>query len=248
MQSGAKAGLPLAPDGRDGASQTKPPMSHHASAGAPVRPSLALLALAVGLILYNVDQNLAARGLPVVRFPEPSRRLRHSDPGYRVLAARHLRGRGTRRHREHPRRFRARRRDCHDSRLPGGAALLSPNLLLAPAALAIVELIRNTPQLLQILFIYTVILRALPAARDSLSLGGLVFLNVRGLFLPAIRPIRAHRCRGFCSLRTCGSFCRRSGSAPSSSRWAGADVSSSQRLRRAASASRLPLRDGRAAA
>ena len=68
----------------------------------------------------------------------------------------------------------------------GGAALLSTNPLLARIALGLVELIRNTPQLLQILFFYTVILRTLPAARDSLALGGLVFLNVRGLFLPAV--------------------------------------------------------------
>jgi general L-amino acid transport system permease protein len=68
----------------------------------------------------------------------------------------------------------------------GGAALLSPNPILARSTQGFVELIRNTPQLLQILFVYTVTLRSLPSARDSLSVGGAVFLNVRGLFVPAI--------------------------------------------------------------
>ncbi|HKH33262.1 MAG TPA: ABC transporter permease subunit [Beijerinckiaceae bacterium] len=67
-----------------------------------------------------------------------------------------------------------------------GAMLLSSNPILARSTQAFTELIRNTPQLLQILFVYTVILRALPSARESLSLGGAVFLNVRGLFIPAI--------------------------------------------------------------
>ncbi|WP_460452364.1 amino acid ABC transporter permease [Alsobacter sp. SYSU BS001988] len=69
-----------------------------------------------------------------------------------------------------------------------GACLLSPNPLLARVVQGAVELVRNTPQLLQILFVYTVLLRALPAARDSLSAGGLIFLNVRGLFLPGLVP------------------------------------------------------------
>ena len=70
--------------------------------------------------------------------------------------------------------------------LTAGAMLLSSNPILARSTQAFTELIRNTPQLLQILFVYTVILRALPSARESLSLGGAVFLNVRGLFIPAI--------------------------------------------------------------
>ena len=67
-----------------------------------------------------------------------------------------------------------------------GAMLLSSNPILARSTQGFTELIRNTPQLLQILFVYTVILRALPSARDSLSIAGWVFLNVRGLFIPAI--------------------------------------------------------------
>ena len=88
----------------------------------------------------------------------------------------------------------------------GGAAL---SVAKPPSAAVRPELgraIRNTPQLLQILFIYTVTLRTLPAARDSLSLGGFVFLNVRGLFLPAITN-DPRSCRIFCSLPIVGFGC-----------------------------------------
>lgn len=62
---------------------------------------------------------------------------------------------------------------------------LSANPLARGLARAFVELVRNTPQLLQIVFWYIAVLQALPAARSSLSLWGVAFLNVRGLFLPA---------------------------------------------------------------
>ena len=45
--------------------------------------------------------------------------------------------------------------------------------------------IRNTPQLLQIVFWYIAVLQVLPGARASVTLGSAVFLNVRGLFMPA---------------------------------------------------------------
>ena len=62
---------------------------------------------------------------------------------------------------------------------------LSSNPLAAGLARAATELIRNTPQLLQIVFWYIAVLQVLPGARASLSLGRVAFLNVRGLFLPA---------------------------------------------------------------
>lgn len=62
---------------------------------------------------------------------------------------------------------------------------LSANPLAAALARAVTELIRNTPQLLQIVFWYIAVLQVLPAARASITLGGAVFLNVRGLFMPA---------------------------------------------------------------
>ena len=62
---------------------------------------------------------------------------------------------------------------------------LSVNPLAAWTARAVVELVRNTPQLLQVVFWYVALLQVLPAPRTSLSVGESVFLNVRGLFLPA---------------------------------------------------------------
>ena len=46
---------------------------------------------------------------------------------------------------------------------------------------------RNTPLLLQLLFWYNAVLKALPGPKQSLSLAGVVLLNNRGLYLP--RPI-----------------------------------------------------------
>ena len=65
-----------------------------------------------------------------------------------------------------------------------GIARLSNNWLVARIATAYVELVRNLPLLLQLLFWYNAVLKTLPDIRDSLRLplGG--FLNNRGLFLP----------------------------------------------------------------
>jgi general L-amino acid transport system permease protein len=70
-----------------------------------------------------------------------------------------------------------------------GIARLSRNWLVARLAGCYVELIRNIPLLLQLLFWYNAVLKSLPELRDSivLPMGG--FLNNRGLFLP--RPVFA---------------------------------------------------------
>lgn len=65
-----------------------------------------------------------------------------------------------------------------------GIARLSRNWLVARLAGGYVELIRNLPLLLQLLFWYNAVLKALPELRDSLALPGGGFLNNRGLFLP----------------------------------------------------------------
>ena len=65
-----------------------------------------------------------------------------------------------------------------------GIARLSRNWLVARIAGGYVELIRNLPLLLQLLFWYIAVLQALPDFRDSLSVPGGGFLNNRGLFLP----------------------------------------------------------------
>ena len=65
-----------------------------------------------------------------------------------------------------------------------GIARLSSNVLIARLAAAYVELIRNIPLLLQLLFWYNAVLKALPGIRESLGVPGGGFLNNRGLFLP----------------------------------------------------------------
>ncbi|HRY18281.1 MAG TPA: amino acid ABC transporter permease [Candidatus Competibacteraceae bacterium] len=66
-----------------------------------------------------------------------------------------------------------------------GVARLSKNWLIAKLALIYIEIFRNIPLLLQIFFWYFAVLRAMPSPRQSLSLGGTAFLNIRGLYLPA---------------------------------------------------------------
>ncbi len=66
-----------------------------------------------------------------------------------------------------------------------GIARLSPNWLVARLAGGYVELIRNLPLLFQILFWYLAVLGTLPGPRQSLSLLGEVFLNNRGMIVPA---------------------------------------------------------------
>jgi general L-amino acid transport system permease protein len=65
-----------------------------------------------------------------------------------------------------------------------GIARLSRNWLVARMAGFYVETIRNIPLLLQLLFWYNAVLKALPAVRDSVAIPGGGFLNNRGLFLP----------------------------------------------------------------
>jgi general L-amino acid transport system permease protein len=65
-----------------------------------------------------------------------------------------------------------------------GVARLSPNWLLARVATVYVEIMRNTPLLLQLLFWYNAVLKALPGPRQSISLSSLVLLNNRGLYVP----------------------------------------------------------------
>jgi general L-amino acid transport system permease protein len=66
-----------------------------------------------------------------------------------------------------------------------GIARLSPNWLLARLAGGYVEVIRNLPLLFQILFWYLAVLGSLPPPRLSYSLFGLIYLNNRGIIVPA---------------------------------------------------------------
>jgi general L-amino acid transport system permease protein len=66
-----------------------------------------------------------------------------------------------------------------------GIARLSPNWLVARLAGGYVELIRNLPLLFQILFWYLAVLGTLPGPRQSISIFGEIFLNNRGIIVPA---------------------------------------------------------------
>jgi general L-amino acid transport system permease protein len=65
-----------------------------------------------------------------------------------------------------------------------GIARLSNNWLVSKLATIYVEVIRNLPLLLQLLFWYYAVLASLPQPRDSARIGTWAFLNTRGLFVP----------------------------------------------------------------
>jgi general L-amino acid transport system permease protein len=69
-----------------------------------------------------------------------------------------------------------------------GISRLSKNWLLARVAAGYVEIVRNLPLLLQLLFWYNAVLKTLPDIRDSSPLPGAFFLNNRGLFMPEPLP------------------------------------------------------------
>ena len=70
-----------------------------------------------------------------------------------------------------------------------GIARLSKNFLVEWLATFYVEAIRNVPLLLQLLFWYNAVLKALPELSSSLVMPGGIILNNRGLFTP--RPLFA---------------------------------------------------------
>src|SRR6478752_10186579 len=65
-----------------------------------------------------------------------------------------------------------------------GVARLSSNWLLSRFALVYTSVMRNTPLLLLLLFWYNAVLKSLPGPRQSISIGDVVFVNNRGLYLP----------------------------------------------------------------
>jgi general L-amino acid transport system permease protein len=69
-----------------------------------------------------------------------------------------------------------------------GVARLSPNWLMSRFALVYTSILRNIPLLLLLLFWYNAVLKSLPGPRQSISVGDVVFLNNRGLYLPMPVP------------------------------------------------------------
>lgn len=65
-----------------------------------------------------------------------------------------------------------------------GLARLSTNWLVARLAAVYIEIIRNIPLLLQILFWYFAVLQALPQPRESMVFLDLFYLNNRGFYTP----------------------------------------------------------------
>ncbi|HEX9170398.1 MAG TPA: ABC transporter permease subunit, partial [Roseiarcus sp.] len=69
-----------------------------------------------------------------------------------------------------------------------GVARLSPNWLMSRFALVYTSILRNIPLLLLLLFWYNAVLKSLPGPWQSISVGDVVFLNNRGLYLPMPVP------------------------------------------------------------
>ncbi|MFI5012144.1 MAG: amino acid ABC transporter permease [Hyphomicrobiales bacterium] len=65
-----------------------------------------------------------------------------------------------------------------------GIMRLSVNWLIRNIALAFIEFVRNTPQLVQIIFWYVAVLQTLPPPRRSILIPGGLLLNIRGLYVP----------------------------------------------------------------
>ena len=65
-----------------------------------------------------------------------------------------------------------------------GVARLSPNWLVRRVASGYVELIRNTPLLVQLFLLYFAVFLQLPTIANTLSIGDAAFLNQRGVFVP----------------------------------------------------------------
>lgn len=67
-----------------------------------------------------------------------------------------------------------------------GIARLSPNWLVSRLAGAYVEIVRNVPLLLWILFFYLALIPVLPPVKQALSMGDVAFLTNRGLYIPEL--------------------------------------------------------------
>jgi len=74
-----------------------------------------------------------------------------------------------------------------------GVARLSSNWLIRQTAAAYVNLIRNTPLLIQLLFWYFGIILQLPSVRNAIQLPGPIYVSQRGLYMTAPMPTESFR-------------------------------------------------------
>jgi len=65
-----------------------------------------------------------------------------------------------------------------------GVLRLSNNWIIKKLAATYIDIFRNIPILLQILFWYNVVLSALPSPKQSIDFLGSIFINNRGLYIP----------------------------------------------------------------
>ncbi len=65
-----------------------------------------------------------------------------------------------------------------------GVLRLSKNFLIKKMAAAYIDIFRNIPLLLQILFWYNVVIQALPSPRQSINFFDSIFINNRGFYIP----------------------------------------------------------------
>ncbi|MBF8284743.1 MAG: polar amino acid ABC transporter, inner rane subunit [Anaerolineales bacterium] len=72
--------------------------------------------------------------------------------------------------------------------LVAGVARLSSNWLVAKIAAVYVQIIRNTPLLLQLFFWFFAVILKLPNVRNSITLPGPIYMNVRGIYVPWATP------------------------------------------------------------
>ena len=146
-------------------------------------------ALACGAIYNARDQYARPRHSDGLRILERSRRLRHQSPPDRLYRSLHLWPGLLGRAPQYP----SHRRHLHSA---GDAAWVlrsaSPGFRpigccrdlrsSTPASCA------TSPLLLLLLFWYNAVLKSLPGPRQSISIGDVVFLNNRGLYLPMPVP------------------------------------------------------------
>ncbi len=69
-----------------------------------------------------------------------------------------------------------------------GVLRLSKNWIVNKIATVYIEVIRNVPLLVQLLFWYFAVLSVLPVVRDSIKIGDNLIINNRGVYFPSIIP------------------------------------------------------------